>query len=116
MTDKLLPCPFCGGEARIAGKDGYYAHVICLKCFAKSASRASGGTVELNEKVAAVWNTREGTPLSERICDNCAYFRKSYSGDGWKSWCIFSPCENQVQWCDTCKNFSVTENKGRWNK
>ncbi len=30
MSEELIPCPFCGGEA--AGIENYCMHVICWSC------------------------------------------------------------------------------------
>lgn len=34
MPEKLKPCPFCGGEARI-DKDPRYAAIMCKECGAR---------------------------------------------------------------------------------
>ena len=52
MTDKLKPCPFCGGEAR-----RYYGHmdcygITCKKCSAKIYGYANKASA------ARAWNRR----------------------------------------------------------
>ena len=58
---ELLPCPFCGGEARICAKsftDGTaYAWVECGRCHAKSRYSDS------SEDLILAWNAR-----GERTC------------------------------------------------
>ena len=51
MTDKLLPCPFCGGEAIVRGSIVTYDHVACRKC----NSAMIGDT---KEEAIEKWNTR----------------------------------------------------------
>ena len=53
---RLLPCPFCGGEACV--QDGYpKALVICAHCDARTMARTK-------EKAAALWNRRANPPAS----------------------------------------------------
>ena len=54
MTDKLKPCPFCGGEAKIrcVGLDGW--RIICKK------GCCTVGDSLMDEEVAIkAWNKRE---------------------------------------------------------
>lgn len=77
MTDKLLPCPFCGGEARICAKNftngEAYAWVECGCCHAKSRYSDS------IEDLTFAWNARaERTCVrfwtgAEMICSECAH-------------------------------------------
>lgn len=64
---KLLPCPFCGGKAKIArdvtcGYETFWAH--CLECH----SQANYGHTEA-EAIEA-WNTR-----AERTCEEFGSLR-----------------------------------------
>lgn len=52
MMEKLKPCPFCGGEAKIM-KMGYPHYIYCLKCGAK----VHGGTTSEKDSIKA-WNRR----------------------------------------------------------
>jgi Lar family restriction alleviation protein len=54
MTNKLKPCPFCGGEPFIKQyKDFYLYKVICGNCYV-----GTGGWCEKKEAVKA-WNRRD---------------------------------------------------------
>lgn len=121
----LLPCPFCGEEAQLTdgGFSGKCFLVRCASGKIRDTCPASSGTVcETKEEAITIWNNRISTEkfthLSERICKNCGYFRKSTDPEnrGWESWCILSPCENQTFWYDTCSDFNTQEDKERWNK
>ena len=65
MTDKLLPCPFCGGEARlIEAECGTTIHAVeCVLCQAKI------GWFDEKERAIEAWNNRSnwhtGTPTEE---------------------------------------------------
>ena len=52
MSDKLKPCPFCGGEAIIDGCDETLWIVICKEC------NASIGYKETKEEAIEAWNKR----------------------------------------------------------
>jgi Lar family restriction alleviation protein len=53
---ELLPCPFCGGEARIGVEKYWYPKVsrraICEKCY------SSTGWYDTEEQAINAWNTR----------------------------------------------------------
>ena len=52
MSDKLKPCPFCGGHAIIDGFDDTLWIVICKEC------NASIGYKETKEEAIEAWNRR----------------------------------------------------------
>lgn len=52
MSDKLKPCPFCGGEAIIDGCDDTLWSVICEKC------NASINYNETKQDAIIAWNRR----------------------------------------------------------
>lgn len=62
MSDKLKPCPFCGGKARISidpeavvdtqGRKWAYT-VVCDRCAATSGLSFS------TERISVAWNTRK---------------------------------------------------------
>jgi hypothetical protein len=58
----LLPCPFCGGEAKLTsdyGQDsGTYAEVTCTRCKATVSGAYTPGSGTPKEKAVAVWNER----------------------------------------------------------
>lgn len=59
MSDELLPCPFCGGEARIETYAGTACAVVCQMCH--------GGTMTMRfddaQLAVDAWNRR-----AERTC------------------------------------------------
>lgn len=66
---KLLPCPFCGSDARISTEHdedafGLFYYVICQKCRSRSSSKfVSNGEECPNfyEEVRELWNARHQT-------------------------------------------------------
>lgn len=52
MSNKLKPCPFCGGEAIIDGCDDTLWIAICKKC------NASIGYKETKQEAIEEWNRR----------------------------------------------------------
>ena len=52
MSDKLLPCPFCGGEANTVKNDELYWVVECHDCCAHTGGYAK------REFAVAAWNIR----------------------------------------------------------
>jgi len=64
MTEKLKPCPFCGGEAKaITPTSGSAPYVLCVRCHAGGPVSSSS---TMPEAITA-WNTRPVEPCSE--CD-----------------------------------------------
>ena len=72
MTEKLKPCPFCGGEARlqkrervfIEGKTTRASYVRCLRCNARTERipyekfGKSNYSSEAHVEAVAAWNKR----------------------------------------------------------
>jgi Lar family restriction alleviation protein len=72
MSDiKLLPCPFCGGEARIESNgnfsdDIWFAFAACLTCKAQGPM-LKGPKIEICEVQAAdAWNRRAPQPADTK--------------------------------------------------
>lgn len=60
MTDnrKLLPCPFCGGEAQKSNEKRGKNYVECILCECKT------GNYQQPETAVLAWNDRKGIPKS----------------------------------------------------
>ena len=60
---KLLPCPFCGGSARLGiARDhtGAKRYVYCAKCGASTFKKRIWQLVTWEQDAAADWNRRAG--------------------------------------------------------
>jgi len=71
MSNTLLPCPFCGGEAFVAtvehSKENrpnghrFHGQIMCLKCQAVCGTTGFDETYEdATEKASKAWNRRAG--------------------------------------------------------
>lgn len=79
MTDNLLPCPFCGGEARWRYRKPY-GYVLCKKCgvstgaFPDSYEEADG-----KKDAIAAWNRRaEPEKITGETSDGYHTFNELY--------------------------------------
>lgn len=70
MTDKLLNCPFCGGEAETEWHHGYWG-VRCQSCYVEVTADGMNDAIE-------VWNTRK--PM-DRIVEQLE--RRAYETADW---------------------------------
>lgn len=57
MSNQLLPCPFCGGDAQMAESDTVY-WVKCTQC------ESEGATNAYSAKAIAAWNRRATQPAA----------------------------------------------------
>ena len=87
MSDKLKPCPFCGGEAIIDGCDDTLWIVICKEC------NASIGYKETKEEAIEAWNKRiEPTFTPDEIDIIVRYMRQDFDGNGALERVIIEKC------------------------
>lgn len=67
MADKLLPCPFCGGEGKYHGsyfEDDVCEYVSCTRCNASTPLMyKKGESIEWWNRRPSAWHT--GTPTEE---------------------------------------------------
>ena len=91
MTDKLLPCPFCGGNdiqtdemESFWDKNETSWRVLCIDCIAETAG-------DTKEQAIAAWNRRsDAVPVvcgewveheDEMECPQCGYFWNDCDND-----------------------------------
>ena len=80
MTDELLPCPFCGGAAKLfKGHLGFW-HVMCSQSdYSECSVIPITNGMDTETEAIAVWNRRSvtasavyGYKAAERTCRNLA--------------------------------------------
>ena len=77
MTDKLLPCPFCGGEATISD-GGYSGEKFLARCRDLSCPAASGFIRKTHDEAIAAWNRRaDHLPDATKMVSNADRIRKT---------------------------------------
>ena len=70
MTDKLKPCPFCGGEAELIIDEACYykSQVYCKKCGVRTNRQ------HIPEIAVTTWNTRKPTDkVVKQLEENADY-------------------------------------------
>lgn len=80
MMDKLLPCPFCGGEAIVVKTERCGRYVGCWDCGGRTEEFETDYAGSAHDKAIAAWNRRakpENEPLTR--CENCTHWDKSIS-------------------------------------
>ena len=65
MTEKLLPCPFCGGEAGYCNTSPGVWRVECIECGATSKERQGYDAMMTTAVCRAIWNRRSPPPAVE---------------------------------------------------
>ncbi len=71
MSDKLKPCPFCGGKAMISGCDGGEWIVICNVCDASIGYKGTEREAieEWNCRIEPTFTTDEIDAIRRNVCD-----------------------------------------------
>lgn len=82
MTNELKPCPFCGGDARMA-YGALHKWIVCERCGASSVLRSLGG------EAIESWNAR-----AERTCGE-------WRGETYMTDSGFTETDAQL-WCEHC--------------
>ena len=99
MSDKLKPCPFCGGEAIHIGGGGQHG-IMCTKCKVTN-ERLHGyfyDAYPTYAKAAEAWNHR-ATPTTHAVIVSDA------STDGATGWCKCERCGESINpWANYCSN------------
>ena len=83
MTDKLKPCPFCGGEAfeYYSGSQLEFCEVVCKECGCRSKRKTE-------EEAIASWNNRRPMDrIAEQLKNASCYIE---DGDGHAGHVVFT--------------------------
>lgn len=77
ISDKLLNCPFCGGEAKLDYDlrfDDWF--IKCNKCFCKTR------TFKTSKSAILTWNNRKPMKrILERLQEEAVFFEDSYGNE-----------------------------------
>jgi len=57
-NNKLLPCPFCGGEPIMVKTQKCGRYVMCLTCEIRTAEYETDCIGSAHDKAVSVWNSR----------------------------------------------------------
>lgn len=92
MSDKLKPCPFCGGTPIVSGCDDTLWIVICKEC------NASIGYKETKEEAIEAWNKRiEPTFTPDELDLIARYMRQDFDGNGALERAIIEKCADALK-------------------
>lgn len=91
MSEKLKPCPFCGGKAKING-GSVLCYVRCESCKARVWS-----CYETKEEAIAAWNQR-----AERTCKAVPGRMKYDERKPMCSECGYSVGDRRYNYCPNC--------------
>ena len=70
MTEKLKPCPFCGGKEVKLFKEGSIWVVECLQCLAKVGATAKADVLDFwNSRPIEDWKDDENARLEKNLKD-----------------------------------------------
>ena len=86
--DKLKPCPFCGGEAKIKENGAEYNYISCKRC-------KNGTAYGYQDQVIARWNTR-----AERTCKNTQHDLDFMCSECGK--CVDNGRVIKINYCPNC--------------
>lgn len=56
--NKLMPCPFCGGAAKMLVKKGFTGKIVLYASVACESCKASTAPFDTEETAAEAWNSR----------------------------------------------------------
>ena len=76
MMDKLLPCPFCGGEAIVVKTERCGRYVGCWDCGGRTEEFETDYAGSAHDKAIAAWN-RRAQPDNEPLvtCGECVKYQ-----------------------------------------
>lgn len=68
----LLPCPFCGGEARLVAQQLISAYICCTECDMSSPQMA----IVHKETLYEIWNKRTNVKTTEQLKEQYEKYMK----------------------------------------
>lgn len=77
MSNTLLPCPFCGGEAIVVKTEHCGRYIECWDCGGRTEEFETDYAGSAHDKAIAAWNSRAELELTR--CEKCDYWDKSAS-------------------------------------
>ena len=71
MTENLLPCPFCRGEAIVVKTESCGRYIGCWDCGGRTEEFETDYAGSAHDKAIAVWNRRADDENKPLTCDGC---------------------------------------------